>query len=258
MSTQTIERKSQAPSPGHAVASREEWLKARKALLEEEKEFIRLRDKLSAKRRELPWQKVEKNYVFEGPDGKSSLADLFEDRSQLIVHHLMFTPGDDAACPGCSFQADHIEGPLQHLKHHDVMIAAISRAPFSEITPFKKRMGWSFPWLSSHGTDFNHDYGVTFTPEQIASGKINYNYGTCEYLFEELPGLSVFIKDEAGDIYHSYSTYARGLDMLIGAYQYLDLTPKGRNEEGDGKDWVRYHDSYGDAKSKSCCESNKA
>ncbi len=254
MSTQTIER-AEKTSAAHRVVSRAEWLAARKAFLAEEKEFTRQRDALNAKRRELPWVKVEKDYVFEGPQGKVRLADLFQGRSQLIVHHLMFTPGDKEACHGCSFQADHIDGPLQHIKHHDVMIVAVSRASWADIAPFKERMGWNFDWVSSHGTDFNRDFKVTFTPEEVASGKIDYNYGTSPYLFEELPGLSVFIRDASGDIFHTYSTYSRGLDMLLGACHYLDLTPKGRNEEGDGKDWVRFHDRYEEDAAKSCCQS---
>jgi predicted dithiol-disulfide oxidoreductase (DUF899 family) len=252
MSTQTVEDTKQA---GHLVVSRGEWLEARKALLVEEKRLTRERDALSAKRRELPWVRVEEDYIFEGPQGKVRLADMFQGRSQLIVHHLMFKPGDPQACPGCSYQADHIDGPLQHLKHHDVMIVAISRAPWRDIAPFKERMGWDFDWLSSYGTDFNHDYGVTFTPEEVASGKVNYNYGTTNYPIEELPGLSVFIKDEAGNVYHSYSTYTRGLEAPLGAIQYLDLTPLGRR---DGEDWLRYHDRYEEGASKSCCEGNKS
>jgi predicted dithiol-disulfide oxidoreductase (DUF899 family) len=255
MSPQTIERNGTEAAP-RRVVSQAEWIEARTAFLAEEKEFTRRRDALSARRRELPWVKVETDYVFEGSGGKVTLADLFQGRSQLIVHHLMFTPGDKEACPDCSFQADHIDGPLQHLKHHDVMIVAVSRAPWTDIAPFKKRMGWKFDWVSSHGTDFNRDFKVTFTPEEVASGKIDYNFGTSPYLFEELPGLSVFIRGEDGGIYRTYSTYSRGLDILIGAHHYLDLTPLGRNEEGEGKDWVRYHDRYEDTPAKSCCQAD--
>lgn len=236
----------------HAVVSREVWLKARKELLDEEKKFTRHRDQLSAKRRELPWVKVDKDYVFEGPEGRKTLADLFQGRSQLIVHHLMFTPGDKEACHGCSFQADHIGGPLMHLKYHDVMITAVSRAPWSDIAPFKQRMGWQFPWVSSFGTDFNRDYGVTFTPEEVATGKTSYNYGTSPYPLEELPGVSVFIKDDAGEVYHTYSTYSRGLDEILDANHYLDLTPNGRGEENPDV-WPKYHDRYEKGDSKSCC-----
>jgi predicted dithiol-disulfide oxidoreductase (DUF899 family) len=256
MSTSFTEQNQKAAA-GHPVVSQAEWIEARKELLAKEKEYTRLGDQLSVKRRELPWVKVGKDYVFEGPEGKLGLADLFQGRSQLIVHHLMFTPGDTAACPGCSYQADHIAGPLQHLRHHDVMIVAVSRAPLSEIAPFKERMGWHFDWVSSHGTDFNRDFRVTFTPEEIASGKIDYNFSTSPYLFEELPGISVFIKGEDGSIYRTYSAYSRGLDVLIGAHHYLDLTPLGRNEEGDGKDWVKYHDRYEEASGPSCCQSGK-
>ena len=252
MSTQTVEPERAATRPDHPVVSREEWLKARRELLDEEKKFTRQRDTLSAKRRELPWVKVDKDYVFEGPGGQRSLADLFQGRSQLIVHHLMFTPGDKEACHGCSFQADHIGGPLMHLKHRDVMIVAVSRAPWTDIAPFKQRMGWEFDWVSSYGTDFNRDYRVTFTPEEVASGETGYNYGTSPYLLEELPGVSVFFKDGAGDIYHTYSTYARGLDELLDANHYLDLTPKGRGEE-DPQVWPRYHDRYESTEGKACC-----
>lgn len=252
MSTQTVEDTKQAD---HLVVSREEWLAARKALLVEEKRVTRERDALSAKRRELPWVRVEEDYVFEGPQGKQRLADLFQGRSQLIVHHLMFKPGDTEACPGCSYQADHIEGPLRHLKHHDVMIVAISHAPWKEIAPFKQRMGWGFDWYSSYGTSFNFDYGVTFTPEEIKDGKSGYNYGTSPYPHEELPGMSVFIKDESGQVYHTYSTYSRGLEGPLGAIHYLDITPLGRR---DDPDWLRYHDRYEDGVTKSCCGSNES
>ncbi len=253
MSTQTAEPAPAASGPEHAVVPRAEWLEARKQLLAEEKAFTRHRDTLSAKRRALPWVKVEENYVFEGPDGKVSLADLFQGRSQLIVHHLMFTPGDKEACHGCSFQADHIGGPLMHLKHKDVMIVAVSRAPWADIAPFKQRMGWQFDWVSSYGSSFNRDYGVTFTPEEVATGKTSYNYGTSPYPFEELPGVSVFFKDAAGTVYHTYSTYSRGLDELLDANHYLDLTPLGRGEE-DPAVWPKYHDRYEDSAAASCCK----
>lgn len=226
------------------IVSREEWLIARKQHLAREKEFSRLRDQLSAERRQLPWVKVEKQYIFDGPEGKESLADLFDGRSQLIVYHLMFGPGAKDLCTGCSFLVDHLAGPLMHLPHHDVSLVAISRAPLAEFQPFRKRMGWEFKWLSSHGTDFNFDYHVSFTKESMAKGGAYHNYEPRKSDKEgESHGTSVFFKDEAGDVYHTYSTYARGGDLLIGTYNYLDLTPKGRNE-ASGMDWVRKHDKY--------------
>jgi predicted dithiol-disulfide oxidoreductase (DUF899 family) len=231
------------------VVSSEEWLAARKADLAREKEFTRQRDELSRQRRELPWVKIEKNYVFDGPDGKETLADLFEGRSQLIVYHFMFGPGWEEGCPYCSFLADHFDGPLVHLAHHDVSLVVVSRAPLPQIEAFKKRMGWRFKWVSSSGSDFNYDFHVSFTKGDRAKGKVYYNYEMQEFGSEELPGTSVFYKDGTGDVFHTYSAYARGGDILIGAYNYLDLTPKGRNETGpnhDLTDWVRHHDRYGD------------
>jgi predicted dithiol-disulfide oxidoreductase (DUF899 family) len=236
-------------TPEHEIVSQEEWVEVRKNLLKKEKEFTRLRDQLSAERRELPWVKVEKNYVFDGPDGKETLADLFAGRSQLFVKHFMFGPGWKEGCVGCSFEVDHIEGALVHLEHHDVTYVAVSRAPLAEIEAFKKRMGWRFKWVSSYGSDFNYDYHVSFTKEEIAKGKVYYNYGMTESSIEDLSGISVFYKDEAGDIFHTYSSYARGAEELLGTYMVLDLTPKGRNETGpnyDLTDWVRHHDRYGD------------
>jgi predicted dithiol-disulfide oxidoreductase (DUF899 family) len=231
----------------HKSVSREEWLAARKAHLAKEKEFTRLRDRLSAERRELPWVKVEKIYVFDGPDGQEALADLFEGRSQLIVYHFMFGPGWEQGCPSCSFLSDHIDGARVHLAHRDVTLLAVSRAPLPQIEAFKQRMGWRFKWVSSHGNDFNRDYHVSFTPDEMASGKVYYNYEQDTFPSEEAPGASVFYKDDAGDIFHTYSCYARGLDMLVGAYNYLDLVPKGR-DEGElpwTMAWVRHHDRYG-------------
>ena len=229
------------------VVSRDEWLAARKMLLAKEKALTRLRDQLNAERRQLPHVKVEKPYVFDGPNGKETLADLFDGRSQLIVKHFMLGPGWKEGCVGCSFGADHAEGALVHLEHHDVSYVAVSRAPFSEIEPFKRRMGWSFKWVSSFGSDFNYDYHVSFTPEDIAAGEVYYNYEVQKPQGEELSGISVFYKDEAGDIFHTYSAYARGTDLLLGTYNLLDLTPKGRNEPGPRHnltDWVRHHDRY--------------
>ena len=231
------------------VVSREEWLEARKRHLVREKELTRLRDKLSAERRELPWVKVEKNYVFDTPTGKRTLADLFDGRSQLVVNHFMLGPGWEAGCVGCSFGADHLDAALVHLEHHDVTVVAVSRAPLTEIEAYKARMGWHFDWVSSHGSDFNYDYHVSFTEDDLAKGKIYYNYEMTEASIEELPGLSVFYKDEAGDIFHTYSSYARGGEELLGTYVVLDFTPKGRNETGPNHnlmDWVRRHEEYED------------
>jgi predicted dithiol-disulfide oxidoreductase (DUF899 family) len=232
------------------VVSPAEWVKARKAHLAKEKEFTRLRDELSRQRSELPWEKVEKQYVFDGPNGKQKLADLFGKRSQLIVYHFMFGPGWKEGCPSCSYLADHFDGATVHLAHRDVAFAAISRATIAEIEPFKKRMGWRFPWVSSFGSDFNYDYHVSFSPEEKAksNAKVEYNYELTEFPSEEMPGASVFYKDKGGDIFHTYSSYARGLDILVGTYNFLDLAPKGRDEDGLAftMAWVRHHDRYED------------
>ena len=229
----------------HKVVSPKEWIASRKELLKKEKEFNKQRDELSRKRRELPWEKVEKNYVFEGPNGKETLADLFDGRSQLIVYHFMFGPGWQEGCPSCSFLCDHFGGSLVHLANRDTTLVVVSRAPIAQIEAFKKRMGWNFKWVSSFGTDFNYDYHVSFTKEEQAKGKVPYNYDMVEFPSEEGPGASVFYKKE-GEVFHTYSTYARGLDMLLGAYNFLDLTPKGRDEEGlaHSMAWVRHHDKY--------------
>jgi predicted dithiol-disulfide oxidoreductase (DUF899 family) len=228
------------------IVSEEEWLAARQAHLVKEKEFTRLRDDLSRHRRELPWVKVEKPYVFDSSDGKQTLADLFEGRSQLIVYHFMFGPGGEEGCPSCSLLVDHIDGALVHLNARDTSFVVVSRAPLSQIEPFKKRMDWRFKWVSSFGSDFNYDYHVSATEEEIANGKMYYNYQMIDLPVEELPGSSVFYKDEAGGIFHTYSSYARGGDMLLGTYNFLDLTPKGRDEDGlaFAMAWLRHHDRY--------------
>ncbi|HEY4281590.1 MAG TPA: thioredoxin family protein [Chthoniobacterales bacterium] len=227
------------------IASETEWLVARKDLLTQEKEFTRQRDALSAARRKLPMVKVDKEYVFEGPDGKQTLAELFNGRSQLIVYHFMFGPGWEEGCKSCSYLADHFDGANWHLPHRDVTLVAVSRAPLAELEPYKTRMGWRFKWLSSYGSDFNFDYHVSFTEEDEKKDETYYNYAKGEFFMDELPGLSVFFKDESGDIFHTYSTYARGLDILVGTYNFLDLVPKGRDENPDSTmDWVRRHDSY--------------
>ena len=227
------------------IVSEAEWLVARKDLLAREKEFNRQRDALSAARRQLPMVKIDKEYVFDGTDGKETLADLFDGRSQLIVYHFMFGPDWEEGCKSCSYLADHFDGANWHLPHRDVTFVVISRAPLSELESYRKRMGWRFKWLSSHGNDFNFDYHVSFTKDDEAKGKVYYNYGMGEFMSDELPGLSVFYKNAEGDIFHSYSVYARGLDILVGTYNFLDLTPLGRQEKkGEGMDWVRRHDQY--------------
>ncbi len=228
------------------VVSHAEWLAARSEFLSKEKEFSRQRDALSRQRRALPWEKVEKRYEFDSTRGKVTLADLFDGRSQLIVYHFMFGPGWEAGCPSCSYLADHFDGPTVHLANRDTTLAVISRAPLAEIEAFKKRMGWKFQWVSSFGSDFNFDYHVSFTPEERASGKVEYNYAQGEFPSEEGPGVSVFARDAAGAVFHTYSSYARGLDILVGTYNFLDLVPKGRDEEGlaFSMAWVRHHDRY--------------
>jgi len=252
----------------HKVVSHDEWIAARKAHLAEEKAFSRTRDALARKRRELPWEKVERKYVFDTPQGKQSLAELFGGKSQLIIYHFMLGPGWEAGCPSCSFLADHFDGAVVHLAQRDVSFVVVSRAPLAEIETFKRRMGWRFNWVSSFGNDFNSDYQVSFTPEEKASGKVFYNYEFIEsFPSEERPGASVFYKNAAAEILHTYSTYGRGLDILIGTYHFLDLAPKGRDEDGLAWSmaWVRHHDryegaivdtkaSYQEPKSASCCE----
>ncbi|MDH3228988.1 MAG: thioredoxin family protein [Alphaproteobacteria bacterium] len=230
------------------IVSREAWTAARKALLAREKEFTRARDALSEARRQLPWVKVDKDYVFEGPDGQETLSDLFAGRSQLIVYHFMFGPDWEEGCPSCSYLADHFDGAIVHLNHRDVSMAVVSRAPLDKLEGYRKRMGWAFKWLSSLGSDFNQDYHVSFAADDLAKGAVYYNYGTGGFPSEEAPGISVFHKDANGDIFHTYSAYARGLDMLIGAYNLLDLVPKGRDEAGLSftMEWLRRHDQYED------------
>ena len=228
------------------VVSQAEWLAARKELLQKEKQFTKLRDELSAQRRELPWEKVEKQYTFDGPNGKETLGDLFGGSSQLIVYHFMFGPGWKEGCPSCSFISDHIDASVVHLAARDVKLMVVSRAPLVEIEAFQKRMGWRFKWVSSYGSDFNYDYQVSMSKEELAKGQVYYNYTMQQFPSEERPGTSVFYKDAAGNIFHTYSSYGRGLDILIGAYNWLDLAPKGRDEEGlkHGMAWVRHHDKY--------------
>jgi len=239
----------------HKVVSRDEWVAARKAHLANEKAFTKARDRLSAERRALPWVKVEKNYLFDTPEGKKSLADLFDGRSQLIVYHFMLGPDWGEGCPSCSYLADHFDGAALHLAHRDVTLTAVSRAPLPEIEAYKKRMGWRFPWVSSYGNDFNYDFHVSFRPEQ-KEGEVYYNYEVGDFESDEMPGVSVFIKDASGAIFHTYSAYARGLDILVGTYNFLDLVPKGRDEAELpwSMAWVRRHDDYDDVEAaRSCC-----
>ncbi|MCP3419163.1 MULTISPECIES: DUF899 domain-containing protein [Bradyrhizobium] len=242
----------------HMIVSREEWIAARKALMAGEKELTQAREALSRQRRELPWVKVDKDYVFDGPGGKMTLGDLFRGRPQLVVQHVMFAPEWDAACKNCSFWADGFERMVPHLAARDTTMIAISRAPLVKLDAFKARMGWTFDWVSSGESDFNYDYGVSFTQGQIDAGDAKYNYGTTPLYGPELPGISVFFRDETGSVFHTYSTFARGLDMMNAAYHYLDLTPLGRHEEGlpYPMDWVRLRDQYQPAPVQaSCCHS---
>jgi len=232
----------------HKAVSNEEWLAARKQLLVKEKEFSRLRDELSQARRDLPWERVEKEYVFDGPKGKETLADLFDGRSQLIIYHFMFDPEWTEGCKSCSFIADHYNPSIIHLEHRDVTMVTVSRAPLAKLEAFKKRMGWSFKWVSSFGSDFNWDYDVSFKPEDVAKKQVYYNYTIQSFPAAEGPGISVFYKDEAGTVFHTYSSFARGLDMFITAYHLLDIVPKGRDEARFtyGMEWLRHHDRYDD------------
>lgn len=230
----------------HDVVSPDAWLEARKELLIKEKEFTRLRDQLSQQRRDLPWERVDKDYVFAGPTGDVTLADLFAGRQQLVIYHFMFDPSWEEGCPNCSFWADNFNGIDVHLRQRDVSFVAVSRAPLDKLEAFKKRMGWSFTWVSSLASDFNYDYQVSFTPEALARGEALYNYATSNPGGTEREGTSVFYRDERGQVFHTYSAYARGIDMLNGAYHYLDLVPKGRDEAGHDNPqfWVRHHDRY--------------
>jgi predicted dithiol-disulfide oxidoreductase (DUF899 family) len=232
----------------HNVVSHAEWLAARTEFLAKEREFTHLRDDLSRERHVLPWEKVEKRYEFDSAGGKVTLADLFGGRGQLVVYHFMFGPGWEEGCKSCSYMADHFDGLAIHLAHRDTTLMAISRATLAEIEAFKKRMGWKFPWVSSFGSDFNFDYQASFKPED-AGRKVLYNYAWGDYFLDETPGLSVFAKDAAGEVFHTYSTYSRGLDILVGAYNFLDLVPKGRDEDGlaFSMAWVRHHDRYAES-----------
>ena len=229
----------------HEVVPGDKWLEARKKLLAKEKEFTRLRDQLSQQRRDLPWEAVDKEYLFDGPDGKQTLPELFDGRSQLVVYHFMFGPDWEAGCPHCSRWADSFNGIIVHLNQRDVTMIAVSRAPYEKLAAYRKRMGWSFKWVSSLGTDFNFDYHVSFTPDESAKKKAFYNFTVQDPGVSDREGVSVFYKDPQGRVFHTYSTYARGIDMLNADYHYLDLVPKGRDEADRGPFWVRRHDEYG-------------
>jgi predicted dithiol-disulfide oxidoreductase (DUF899 family) len=251
MKIETLETKTDESEVNSSkVVSEAEWLVARKDLLTREKELTRLRDEVSRHRRELPWVKVKKQYVFDGANGQETLKDLFDGRSQLIVYHFMFGPDWEEGCKSCSYLADHFDGANWHLPHRDVSFAVISRAPLPKLDAYKKRMGWRFKWLSSYGNDFNFDYHVSFTKEDEKKNEAYYNYDKGEFITDELPGLSVFYRDANGEVFHTYSTYARGLDILVGAYNFLDLVPEGRDEDhfDFSMEWVRRHDEYESAK----------
>ncbi|MEO5771206.1 MAG: thioredoxin family protein [Burkholderiaceae bacterium] len=244
----------------HAVVSRDQWLAERTALLAREKELTQLHDRIARERRALPWVRVDEDYAFDTPSGRRPLADLFEGRRQLLVQHFMLGPGWEQGCPSCSFMADHTDGMNVHLAQRDIGFVAVSRAPLAEIERFRQRMGWQFHWVSSFGSDFNYDFRVSFTAAEQARGEVAYNYGSWPYLSEELPGISVFAKDDAGEVFHTYSTYGRGVEVMMGAYRMIDLAPNGR-DEGDAVNkmqWLRHHDRYEPASAtkaatSSCC-----
>jgi len=230
----------------HPVVTPDRWLEQRRALLAREKELTHLRDQIASERRALPWVRIDKPYVFDAPEGRRSLAELFGGRRQLVVQHFMFAPGWEAGCKSCSFMADHVDGAKLHLAQRDVTFVAVSRAPLADIERFRQRMGWQFPWVSSHGTDFNHDFGVSFTAEERAKGEVFYNFGWQPFPLEEAPGLSAFYRGDDGTVFHTYSTYGRGVELMMGTYDFLDIAPKGRDEDGLAytMEWVRHHDRY--------------
>lgn len=241
----------------HPVVSKEQWLAERKALLEREKELMRLHDQIAAERRSLPWERVDKKYMFTAHEGPRTLGDLFDGKRQLMVQHFMFGPDWEQGCPSCSFMADHTDGMNIHLAHRDITFVAVSRAPIAAIDRFKERMGWKFKWVSSNGSDFNFDYAVSFTQADMAKGELYYNYGMRQHPAEEAPGVSVFYKDDNGDIFHTYSTFGRGVEVMMGTYQMLDIAPKGRDERDVPykMEWLRHHDRYepAPAAEKACC-----
>ncbi len=231
----------------HPIVSPGQWLPLRQELLRKEKELTRLRDRINVERRKLPWVRVDENYLFDAPDGKVSLRDLFGGRNQLVIYHFMFGPDWQEGCPSCSFTSDHLDGTLVHLSARDVTVVMVSRAPLAKIEDFKERMGWRSKWVSSYGSNFNADFHVSFTKEEMSQGEVNYNYAQQAFPSEEAPGISVFYRDAAGDVFHTYSTYGRGVESIVGTYMILDMVPKGRDEDqlGFSMDWVRYHDRYG-------------
>lgn len=237
------------PTENPSVVSRDRWLAQRRQLLAREKELTRLRDRIAEERRALPWVRVEKDYVFETTEGPCRLVDFFDGRGQLLVQHFMFGPGWEQGCPSCSFMADHLDSMSVHLAHRDISLLVVSRAPLADIERFRRRMGWKFRWASSHGSDFNQDFGVSFAPEQVERGEVPYNYGVQPFPSEEAPGISVFSRDAAGSVFHSYSTYGRGVEAMMGTYTLIDLTPRGRHETNPAypMDWVRHHDRYAQA-----------
>lgn len=235
-----------AAAGGHPVVSHTAWTEARQQLLAREKELTKLHDQVASQRRALPWRRVDKDYVFDTPEGPRTLAQLFAGRRQLMVQHFMFGPGWEQGCPSCSYMADHVDGMNVHLAHRDIRFVAVSRAPLADILRFRERMGWRFDWVSSHGSDFNFDFRVSFTQEELASGEVDYNYRKGFFPAEEAPGISVFCKDDAGHVFHTYSTFGRGVEVMMGAYMLMDLTPQGRNERDVfyKMEWVRHHDRY--------------
>ncbi|MBX9964257.1 MAG: DUF899 domain-containing protein [Burkholderiales bacterium] len=241
----------------HPIVSMDRWITERKALLAREKELTRLRDRIARERRALPWVRVEKDYVFDTLEGPRALGDLFEGRRQLVVQHFMFAPGWEQGCPSCSFMADHIDGARPHLEQRDLTFLVVSRAPLADIERFRNRMGWGFKWVSSHGNDFNYDFGVSFGMKERSSGKVRYNYTLQPFPHEEAPGISAFYRDDAGTVFHTYSTYGRGVELMMGAYDLLDIAPKGRDEDGltYPMEWVQHHDRYqqNPAAKGSCC-----
>ena len=248
----------EAGTVDHPVVPRDQWVAGRKTLLAREKELTRLRDQIARERRALPWERIETDYVFDAPEGRRALADLFEGRRQLLVQHFMLAPGWEQGCQSCSYMADHIAGMKVHLEHRDVTLLVVARAPLAEIERFRQRMGWQFKWVSSSGNDFNYDFAVSFTPEEQARGNV-YNYGTTPFRGEEAPGVSVFYKNDAGEVFHTYSTFGRGVEVMMGTYNLLDLTPKGRDERDVPykMEWVRHHDRYEPAPAAgSCCHAN--
>lgn len=258
MTTMTSER----VTANHPVVSDEGWLEARKQLLAREKELTHLHDQIARERRALPWRRVTADYVFDTVEGKRTLSELFGGRRQLMVQHFMLGPGWEQGCPSCSYMADHTDGMNIHLAHRDITFVAVSRAPLAEIQRFRRRMGWQFDWVSSYGSEFNRDFAVSFTQEELASGEVYYNYGKVAFPAEEAPGISVFYKDDAGEVFHTYSTFGRGVEVMMGAYMLMDLTPKGRDERDTPykMEWVRHHDRYEPAPVKAataaeCCHS---